>query len=97
MRFVVGIKGDAGNPGIGVPGQRGDDGEPGKRGDIGKDGTKGEKGAAGEPGPPGPFGPPGEGGMLLLPPLLLHNVIMLLKFQLKASSSKNRNHQIMSA
>lgn len=70
MDLIVGIKGDAGNPGIGLPGERGDVGEPGKEGDAGKDGEKGEKGAPGQPGPPGPFGPPGDSGMLLLQLLL---------------------------
>lgn len=89
MCFVVGIRGDAGNPGIGVPGERGDAGEPGREGEPGKDGEKGEKGAAGEPGPPGPFGPPGDAGTLLL----RQPQCLLLKFQFKVSSSKNSNHQ----
>lgn len=66
IAFVVGIKGDAGNPGIGLPGERGDAGEPGREGDPGKDGQKGQKGEAGSPGPLGPVGPPGDAGTLLL-------------------------------
>ena len=62
MVFVVGSKGDAGNPGIGVPGERGEVGEGGRPGEPGKDGVKGEKGADGPPGPPGPLRPPGNAG-----------------------------------
>ena len=63
MFFVVGPKGDAGNPGVGVPGEEGAVGEDGQSGERGRDGEKGERGADGPPGPPGPVGPQGEAGM----------------------------------
>ena len=60
---MVGTKGDKGDPGIGLPGPKGEQGEKGDPG-IGLPGPKGEQGEKGDPGIglPGPKGEQGEKG-----------------------------------